>query len=110
MEIILNKTFCRSLTGSLNKRHGYSIRGRNGRFFSVRKNRHIPYWAHLDFIFDCADLAGSPLIEDILISADEFRQAINEAKKCYGDQLAQMPPKNLLHADDVLNYRKRWLL
>ena len=57
MEIILNKTFCRSLTGALSKKDGFCIRKRGNRFFGCRKRNHqtMPE-EHWLFIVTCAKM------------------------------------------------------
>ena len=77
MEIILAPT-CESLTGSLNKTHGYSIRKQQKknskpRFFGQRSSKgSVPPDGHWRFIADCAELAASGLIiADIRVSHDE---------------------------------------
>ncbi len=78
MEIILAKT-CQSLTGSLNRQHGYFIRQQGQRFFGQRcPNNRWPK-GHLSFILDLAKMANGLIVSDIRVPADELRDALDEA-------------------------------
>ncbi len=78
MEIILAKT-CQSLTGSLNRHNGYFIRKQGQRFFGQRcPNNRWPQ-GHLAFILDLAKMAGGLFVSDIRLTADELREALDEA-------------------------------
>ena len=81
MEIILSN-LCDSLTGTLNKNHGYSIRqSKDGRFYGKRHSKgHVPPDGHWRFIVDCAQMAQSTLfISDIRVSPQELSEALSEA-------------------------------
>ena len=81
MEIILSN-LCESLTGTLNKNHGYSIRqSKDGRFYGKRHSKgHVPPDGHWRFIVDCAQMAQSTLfISDIRVSPQELSEALSEA-------------------------------
>ena len=81
MEIILSN-LCDSLTGTLNKNHGYSIRqSKDGRFYGKRHSKgHVPPDGHLRFILDCAQMAQNSLfISDIRVSPQELDDALREA-------------------------------
>lgn len=80
MEIILART-CKSLTGSLGKSYGYSVRRSGKQFFSVRspKGPRIRD-GHLRFIFACADMAQYNFhIANIDVEGEELLQAAREA-------------------------------
>ena len=80
MEIVLAR-HCKSLTGTISKRHGYAIRQKGMRFYGVRNTRRIvPSDGHLRFIFDCAEMTRSGfLIADIRVMGEELLQAAREA-------------------------------
>ena len=80
MEIILAK-ICKSITGSLGKRYGYSITKRDGKFYSIRtpKGPRIRD-GHLRFIFECAEMAQHNLyIANIDVKGKELLEAAREA-------------------------------
>lgn len=80
MEIILAQT-CKSLTGSLGKKYGYSITKRGGKFVSIRspKGPRIRD-GHLQFISACAELARDNfLIANIDVEGKELLEAAYEA-------------------------------
>jgi len=87
MEIILPPT-CASLTGTLNKKHGYAIRERKGHFYGLRNPRgSVPPDGHWRFIADCAELAASGLIiADIRVPHDELFDALIEAHRIVAAQ------------------------
>ena len=68
MEIILAKT-CQSLTGSLNRQHGYFIRQQGQRFFGQRSPKNHWPKGHLAFILDLAKMANSLIVSDIRVPA-----------------------------------------
>ena len=80
MQIILSP-LCASLTGTLDKTHGYAIRRYKHGFFSVRTPRpNIPADGHWRFILACAELAQMGLhLSGIRISGDELLDALSEA-------------------------------
>ena len=79
MEIILAIT-CASLTGTLDKKHGYFIQQRGKRFFGKRKNNNVPPDGHWRFISDCAEMAVQGLfIGDIRVPEKEMLDALREA-------------------------------
>ena len=94
MEIILNNSFCSSLTGSLSRRHGYYIYENGGRFFSHRKTKgSVPPDGHL---------RGGPIIQDIIVPADELRGALIEARAFIAAENLKL---EVYHARDVLNFK-----
>ena len=105
MEIILSPT-CTSLTGTLNKKHGYYIRESKGRFFGQRKAKgNLPSDGHLRFILDCAELAQCHLfVADILVSPNELSDALTEAglDPSLG---ARHDSAEVLHASDILSLK-----
>ena len=111
MEIVLTKQ-CKSLTGSVGQGFGYHIQRRGEHFYGVRQSKgHIPAKGHIRFIITCAQMAKAELhIADILVSAKELREAINEAGFIYGDSLVKAKNGEIFHASQVLDFKKRWLL
>ena len=111
MQIILAKGS--SLTGTLNRKHGYAIRRtKSGNFVSVRNTRaDADPKGHLAFILDCAQLAkGSPwLLADIALSAQELQQALLEAGKFVtSDKVYEnstLHDKHTYNASDVINLK-----
>ena len=104
MEIILSN-LCDSLTGTLNKNHGYSIRqSKDGRFYGKRHSKgHVPPDGHWRFIVDCAQMAQSTLfITDVKVSQKELAQALEEARCFIAMQNLRLP---LYHARDILNLK-----
>lgn len=85
MEIFLTEQ-CKSLTGSLGRGFGYSIRPYKSknkvRFFSKRDSKGVvPPDGHWRFILTCAELAHTSLhIEDIQVDWLELQGALYEAK------------------------------
>ena len=105
MEIILSPT-CTSLTGTLNKKHGYYIRESKGRFFGQRKAKGlVPPDGHLQFILDCAELTTYKLLaSDILVTPEELDEALSEA----GLPLSGAPgvrPEKIYSASDILSLK-----
>ena len=104
MEIILSN-LCDSLTGTLNKNHGYSIRqSKDGRFYGKRHSKgHVPPDGHWRFIVDCAQMAQSTLfISDVKVSREELKKALEEAHHFIPAQNLRLP---LYHARDILNLK-----
>ena len=99
MEILLNKSICRSFTGALSKKDGYCIRRRGERFFGCRQlTRQATPDGHWRFIVTCAQIARHRLyVSNIIVSYEEVRQALEEAGKT-------IPP--MLLADGVFNAEK----
>ena len=115
MEIILSN-LCESLTGTLNKNHGYSIRqSKDGRFYGKRHSKgHVPPDGHWRFIVDCAQMAQSTLfISDIRVSPQELSEALSEAGlapflRDSGLPLSGAPgvrPEKIYSASDILNLK-----
>ena len=105
MEIILNKTFCRSLTGALSKKDGFCIRKRGNRFFGCRKRNHqtMPE-EHWLFIVTCAKMAQQGLyIADIRVARSEVRQALEEAGLPVAPMLFE---EGLFNADTLLMFKR----
>ena len=111
MKIILTEQ-CESFTGSLGRGFGYHIQRRKNGFFAKRNTKgSVPFNGHWLFIVACAQMAKAALhIVDILVSAKELREAINEAGFLYGDKLATAKNNEIFHASQVLDFKKRWLL
>ena len=111
MEIILTEQ-CTSITGSLGRGYGYSIQKRKDRFYSKRDSKgDVPFDGHWRFIVACAQLAIlNSHISDILVSAKELREAINEAGFLYGYSLAEAKSGEIFHASQVMDFKKRWAL
>ena len=111
MEIILTEQ-CTSITGSLGRGYGYSIQKRKDRFYSKRDSKgDVPFNGHWCFIKACAELAlRGTHIDDILVTAGELREAINEAGFLYGDSLAKAKNGEIFHASQVMDFKKRWAL
>ena len=111
MEIILSNQ-CKSLTGSLGSGFGYHIQRRKNGFFAKRNSKgDIPPDGHWRFILTCACLAQNGLhIVNIRVTADELRQALNDAGKFFGDELVKAEPSHTYNASDVLRFKERWLL
>ena len=86
------------LHGTLNRKHGYSIQCRNGRFFSKRNNNwwKCPPDGLLNFIRCLTRMAGGPIVADIIITDvelyDTLGMAGNKSINYYGKSL---------HAEDV---------
>ena len=80
MEIILSDKV-KSVTGRLEHTTGYVIRRRGKRFFAMRKPKgDVPPDGHIRFIRICAQTAANGVyFSDISVSAEELRQAVNEA-------------------------------
>ena len=96
MEIIMQPGA--ELHGTLNRKHGYSIQCRKGRFFSKRNNNwwKCPPNGLLNFIRCLTRMAGSTIVADIIISDKELCDALLMAGKkgifCHGRNL---------HAEEV---------
>ena len=111
MKIILTDQ-CKSLTGSLGAGFGYHIQRRKNGFFAKRNSKgDVPFNGHWLFITACADLAllGTH-IDDILVTAGELREAIEEAGYLYGDRLVKAKRDEIFHASQVMDFKKRWAL
>ena len=103
MEVILNRSFCERMTGSLNKRHGYHIYEKDGRFYSRRNaNVKVPADGHWRLIADCAREAGGLLIAEIAVSREELREALIEARAFIAAENLKL---EVYHARDVLNLK-----
>ena len=99
MEIIMQPGA--ELHGTLNRKHGYSIYCRNGRFFSKRNNKwwKYPPSGFLAFIRDLTRMAGGPIVADIIISEAKLNYALLMA----GDRgLKFNYPPLVMHAEDVM--------
>lgn len=107
MEVILTNR-CISFTGSLG--FGYSIQRRKDRFFGKRDSKGIiPLDGHWRFIVACAEMAMMEVhISDILITAKELREALDESGFIYGFSLQSAKNDKIFHASEVLDMRKRW--
>jgi len=111
MEIILSK-YCKRLTGTLSRSHGYAIRsckGRDGKehFYSYRcasSFRHPE--GHLAFIECCVGLTHSWLADDILITAEELCEALLAAGKSCAE-LEKKSPHTVLNAQEVQHFLNR---
>ena len=91
---------CRSLTGTLGKRFGYSICRRGSRFVSQRNSKgFVPKDGHLRFIFACARMAQDHwLAEDIRVRGEELLAAAAEA----GLTLEAIRPEREYNAQEVM--------
>ena len=106
MEIILSK-FCRSFTGMLSKKHGYSICKRGKGFFGQRKGKNVPADGHLRFILDCAELAREGmLIADVRLMGEELIEAGTEA----GVEFETVVPDVEYNAHDIHNIKTYYRL
>ncbi|MBQ6984367.1 MAG: hypothetical protein IJQ20_05505 [Paludibacteraceae bacterium] len=96
MEIIMQPGA--ELQGTLNRKHGYSIQCRRGRFFSKRNNnwRNCPPDGLLNFIRCLTRMAGGSFVADIIITDVELNyalvMAVDKGIEYHG---------NFLHAGDV---------
>ena len=96
MEIIMQPGA--ELHGTLNRKHGFSIYCRDGRFFSKRNNNwwNCPPDGLLKLIKCLTRMAGSTIVADIIIYDRELCYALlmagNKRINCYGKSL---------HAEDV---------
>ncbi len=116
MEIILSLLMQRcnpGFHGSIGRNLGYVVQRRKDadgeiRYFGIRKsNTYVPRRGHLQFIFACADIAESGLIfTDIRVSAEELREAFDEAQVLYGDRLVKADAKQIYNAREVLEFKK----
>ena len=104
MEIFLTAG-CSSLSGFINKRLGYFIARRNGRFFSQRSNKmQVPPDGHWRFIETCAQLAQNKYcIADIKVAREEIENAVGEAGWCLSRFTEKLRPT--LNAKDVLDFK-----
>ena len=115
MEIILAIT-CAELTGTLNKKHGYAIVLRKGRFYGQRNSKgNVPPDGHWRFIADCADLAASGMIiANIKVPALELYNALHEAHHAIAAQQVQAnakkKTKNTYNARDIRNLKRTFSL
>ena len=111
MEIILSPR-CKSITGTLSKKHGYYVRStKKGRFFGQRSNSpNVPPDGHLRFIIDCAYLAKNGVyVDNIILHWAELYDALYEA----GDFTAaervksngQEGVKLIYNAEDIINLK-----
>lgn len=119
MEIFLTEQ-CKSLTGSLGRGFGYSIRpykSKKGvRFFAKRDSKGvIPHDGHWRFIVACAKLAQNKLhIEDIQVDWLELQTALYEAKhftaseqvrRNYAPLSGARDVRHELNARDIINLK-----
>lgn len=111
MEIILTDQ-CKSLTGSLGAGFGYHIQRRKNGFFTKRNSRgDVPFDGHWRFIVACAQLAIlNSHISDILVSAKELREALDECYLWYGRDLIYAKKSQTFNASQVLDFKIRWAL
>lgn len=111
MRIILTDQ-CKSLTGSLGAGFGYHIQRRKNGFFAKRNSKgDVPFNGHWLFIVACAQLAIlNAHISDILVSAKELREALDECGLWYGHDLIHAEESQTFHASQVMDFKKRWAL
>ena len=109
MEIILSR-HCKSFTGTLSRKHGYSICKRGKGFFGQRKGRNVPADGHLRFILDCAELAREGmLIADVRLMGDELIDAGTEAGICNDEMIRELSSLNEpLTLNDVMRYKTKY--
>ena len=95
---------CESITGSLGRGYGYSLRSSKNGCFSVRNSKgHVPPEGHLAFILACAKIANTGLyISDIRLSREELRDALVEAHKWNATAFLK---KDIYTARDILNLK-----
>ena len=111
MEIILSPRM-ESITGYLNKKHGYYIRRtKKNKFIGQRapKKNILPN-GHLNFILDCAQIAKNGLyMTDIKVTAEELYQALFEAGKIsaayFVERNIENCNKSLYNARDIINLK-----
>ena len=119
MEIFLTEQ-CKSLTGSLGRGFGYSIRtykSKKGvRFFTKRDSKGvIPHDGHWRFILACAELAHASFhIRDIQVDWLELQTALYEAKhftaseqvrRNYAPLSGARDVRHELNARDIINLK-----
>ena len=107
MEIILSKN-CQSLTGTISRSHGYSVRRSGERFFGIRSTRgNVPRDGHWRFILAVAHLAPSNLVvADIRIRGTEIFDALYEADYPFS-AMDIVETGAVYSATDVLKLEKR---
>lgn len=107
MEIILSKN-CQSLTGTISRSHGYSVRRTGERYFGIRSTRgHVPPDGHWRFILSIAHLARTKLfVTDIRIRGTEIMDALYEAGHLYA-AMHMVDPEAEYNATYVLKFEKR---
>ena len=106
-----------SITGYLNKKHGYYIRRtKKNKFIGQRapKKNILPN-GHLNFIFDCAQIAKNGLyMADIKVTAEELANALFEAGKVNFALFVKDKFKNniksLYNAQDIINFKNTFSL
>lgn len=105
MKIILNKR-CEHISGSIGRGYGYSIRGINGEFFTVRNSKGSKiYDGHLRIIIACANIALLNLhIADIKLKSKELKKALNEAQIPI---TGKVPRGKILNAEQTLELLKQ---
>ena len=100
-----------SITGYLNKKHGYFIQRRKNRFYGQRsKQKNILPNGHLNFIFDCAQIAKNGLyMTDIRVPAGELANALFEAGKVNAALDVKCKNENYIkseyNARDIINLK-----
>jgi hypothetical protein len=107
MEIILSKN-CQSLTGTISRSHGYSVRRTGERFFGIRSTRgFVPPDGHWRFILSIAHLAPANIIvADISIRGTEIMDALYEANHPFA-AIHMVEPEDVYSATDVLKLEKQ---
>jgi hypothetical protein len=107
MEIILSKN-CQSLTGTISRSHGYSVRRTGERYFGIRSTRgSVPPDGHWRFILSIAHLAPANLIvADIRLPGLELIAALNEADYPFS-AMDIVETGAVYSATDVLELEKR---
>lgn len=110
MEIILTEQ-CKSLTGSLGRGFGYSIRpykSKKGvRFFAKRDSKGVvPPDGQWRFIVACANLAQNKLhITDVKVTNRELFKALREAN-LPSPAFLNWNNVGIYNASDILNFKK----
>lgn len=105
MEIFLTAD-CSSLSGFINRKLGYFIARRDGRFFSQRSNKmQVPPDGHWSFIVTCAQLAqNKTCIADIKVAGWDIKLALLEARL---GELNFVKGSKMYNAAEVLELKKR---
>ena len=60
------------------RKHGYFLVNRGGRFYAQRSRHRCPKNAHWEFILMCAKLTEMGIIQDMIVTAGELDDALEE--------------------------------
>ena len=104
MEIILSK-FCKSITGTISRSHGYYIKCINGRFYGVRTSRAVVppdgHWRFIQCLVNMALNTRNIFVTDIRISSLELAGALTEADYPPSAIMALCVPGRVYNAEEV---------